>query len=288
MENLFGYGLSRRLGDLGGQGEPPTHPKLLDHLSTQFRDQGWDVKQLIRTLVTSDAYRQSSIPSEKLAKVDPLNRLYARQSRFRLDAEFVRDSALSISGLLINDIGGKSVKPYQPEGYWRHLNFPARKWQAGQGNDLYRRGLYTFHCRSFTHPAMLAFDAPSREECSAERPRSNIPQQALVLLNDPVFVEAAREFAEKILKSSQLSDEDKISFAFHHALTRKPSKEETKVIRELLENQRERYKKDQKAAMDLLKTGMKAYDTSIETSELAAWTSVSRTLLNMYETTARL
>ena len=285
---FFGYGLSRRLEDLGGQGEPPTHPKLLDHLSTQFRDQGWDVKQLIRTLVTSDAYRQSSIPSEKLAKVDPLNRLYARQSRFRLDAEFVRDSALSISGLLINDIGGKSVKPYQPEGYWRHLNFPARKWQAGQGNDLYRRGLYTFHCRSFTHPAMLAFDAPSREECSAERPRSNIPQQALVLLNDPVFVEAARVFAEKILKSSQLSDEDKISFAFHHALTRKPSKEETKVIRELLENQRERYKKDQKAAMDLLKTGMKAYDTSIETSELAAWTSVSRTLLNMYETTARL
>ena len=135
---------------------------------------------------------------------------------------------------------------------------------------------------------MLAFDAPSREECSAERPRSNIPQQALVLLNDPVFVEAARVFAEKILKSSQPSDEDKISFAFHHALTRKPSKEETKVIRELLENQRERYKKDQKAAMDLLKTGMKAYDTSIETSELAAWTSVSRTLLNMYETTARL
>ena len=247
-----------------------------------------DVKQLIRTLVASDAYRQSSIPSEKLAKVDPLNRLYARQSRFRLDAEFVRDSALSISGLLINDIGGKSVKPYQPEGYWRHLNFPARKWQAGQGNDLYRRGLYTFHCRSFTHPAMLAFDAPSREECSAERPRSNIPQQALVLLNDPVFVEAARVFAEKILKSSKPSDEDKISFAFHHALTRKPSKEETKVIRELLENQRERYKKDQKAAMDLLKTGMKAYDTSIETSELAAWTSVSRTLLNMYETTARL
>ena len=135
---------------------------------------------------------------------------------------------------------------------------------------------------------MLAFDAPSREECSAERPRSNIPQQALVLLNDPVFVEAARVFAEKILKSSQTSDDDKISFAFHHALTRKPSKEETKVILELLENQRERYKKDEKAAMDLLKTGMKAYDTSIETSELAAWTSVSRTLLNMYETTARL
>ena len=285
---FFGYGLSRRLEDLGGQGEPPTHPKLLDHLSSQFRDNGWDIKKLIRSLVTSDAYKQSSIPSEKLAKADPLNRLYARQSRFRLDAEFVRDSALSISGLLNNDIGGKSVKPYQPEGYWRHLNFPARKWQAGQGKDLYRRGLYTFHCRSFTHPAMLAFDAPSREECAAERPRSNIPQQALVLLNDPVFVEAARVFAEKILKSAQASDEEKISFAFQNALTREPSDDEIKVIQKLLKNQRQRYKEDNKSAMDLLKTGMSKYDPSIEVSELAAWTSISRSILNMYETTARL
>ena len=285
---FFGYGLSRRLEDLGGQGEPPTHPKLLDYLSLEFRDNGWDIKKLIRSLVTSDAYKQSSIPSEKLAKADPLNRLYARQSRFRLDAEFVRDSALSISGLLNNDIGGKSVKPYQPEGYWRHLNFPARKWQAGKGKDLYRRGLYTFHCRSFTHPAMLAFDAPSREECAAERPRSNIPQQALVLLNDPVFVEAARVFAEKILKSAQASDEDKISFAFHNALTREPSDDEIKVIQKLLKNQRQRYKEDNKSAMDLLKTGMSKYDPSIEVSELAAWTSISRSILNMYETTARL
>ena len=285
---FFGYGLSRRLEDLGGQGEPPTHPKLLDHLAIQFREQGWNIKELIRTLVTSDAYKQSSVPSEKLAKADPLNRLYARQSRFRLDAEFVRDSALSISGLLINDIGGKSVKPYQPAGYWRHLNFPARKWQAGQGNDLYRRGLYTFHCRSFTHPAMLAFDAPSREECAAERPRSNIPQQALVLLNDPVFVEAARVFAEKILQSNHSNDEEKIAYAFDHALTRKPNTEEIKIMQSLLQNQRERYKADEKAAIELLKTGMKAYDDSIEISELAAWTSISRTLLNMYETTARL
>ena len=285
---FFGYGLSRRLEDLGGQGEPPTHPKLLDHLAIQFRDQGWNVKKLIRTLVTSDAYKQISIPSEKLAKADPLNRLYARQSRFRLDAEFVRDSALSISGLLINDIGGKSVKPYQPAGYWRHLNFPARKWQAGQGNNLYRRGLYTFHCRSFTHPAMLAFDAPNREECAAERPRSNIPQQALVLLNDPVFVEAARVFAEKILQSNHSNDEEKIAYAFDHALTRKPNPEEIKIMQSLLQNQRERYKADEKAAIELLKTGMKAYDDSIGISELAAWTSVSRTLLNMYETTARL
>ena len=175
-----------------------------------------------------DAYKQSSVPTEKLAKNDPLNRLFARQSRYRVDAEFVRDTALSISGLLVSDIGGTSVKPYQPAGYWQHLNFPARKWQAGKGDDLYRRGLYTFHCRSFTHPAMLAFDAPSREECTAERPRSNIPQQALALLNDPVFVEAARVFAEKLLIHSNKEDLAKIHYAFQCALTRKPTKEEVK------------------------------------------------------------
>ena len=123
---FFGYGLSRRLEDLGGQGEPPTHPQLLDYLSNEFRNNGWDIKQLIRTLVTSDAYKQSSVPTEKLATADPLNRLYARQSRFRVDAEFVRDTALSISGLLVSEIGGTSVKPYQPAGYWQHLNFPSR------------------------------------------------------------------------------------------------------------------------------------------------------------------
>ncbi|MBT3666760.1 MAG: DUF1553 domain-containing protein [Opitutae bacterium] len=284
---FFGHGLSRRLEDLGGQGEPPTHPKLLDHLSTQFRNQGWDIKKLIRTLVTSDAYKQSSVPSEKLVKADPLNRLYARQSRFRLDAEFVRDSALSISGLLVNDIGGKSVKPYQPAGYWQHLNFPARKWQAGKGDDLYRRGLYTFHCRSFTHPAMLAFDAPSREECAAERPRSNIPQQALALLNDPVFVEAARVFAEKLLTHSNKEDLAKIHYAFQCALTRHPTKEEVQVMTELLSQQRKRYQEDEEAALSLMKTGEKTYNKNLSISELAAWTSVSRTLLNMYETTAR-
>jgi hypothetical protein len=284
---FFGYGLSRRLEDLGGQGEPPTHPKLLDHLASEFRNSGWDIKKLIRTLVTSDAYKQSSVPTEELAKNDPLNRLYARQSRYRVDAEFVRDTALSISGLLVSDIGGTSVKPYQPAGYWQHLNFPARKWQAGKGDDLYRRSLYTFHCRSFPHPAMLAFDAPSREECTAERPRSNIPQQALALLNDPVFVEAARVFAEKLLTHSNKEDLAKIHYAFQCALTRKPTKEEVQVMTELLSQQRKRYQEDEGAALALVKTGQKTYNKEINVSELAAWTSVSRTLLNMYETTAR-
>lgn len=284
---FFGYGLSRRLEDLGGQGEPPTHPKLLDHLSTQFRNNEWNIKKLIRTIVTSESYKQSSTPSDRLAKADPLNRMYARQSRFRIDAEFVRDTALSVSGLLSPKVGGISVKPYQPAGYWQHLNFPARKWQAGKGSDIYRRGLYTFHCRSFTHPAMLAFDAPSREECTAERPRSNIPQQALVMLNDPVFVEAARAFAENLLSHSIEGDEAKINRAFQQALTRRPTPDELKVITSLLSRQRERYQEDEKSALALIKTGQKEYDSSIQSEELAAWTSVTRALLNMYETTAR-
>ncbi|MFL2939112.1 MAG: DUF1553 domain-containing protein [Opitutales bacterium] len=273
--------------DLGGQGEPPTHADLLDHLATDFRTNQWNIKKLIRTLITSQAYKQSSTPSEKLASADPLNRLYARQSRFRIDAEFVRDSALSISGLLVPKIGGISVKPYQPAGYWQHLNFPARKWQAGTGEDLYRRGLYTFHCRSFTHPAMLAFDAPSREECSAERPRSNIPQQALVLLNDPVFVEAARTFADKLLSLSEASDSERIEQSFQWALTRMPTKQEKKVLIDLLAEQRIRYQKDQASALAFVQTGEKPLNPDRSVIELAAWTSVTRALLNLYETTAR-
>ena len=284
---FFGYGLSRRLDDLGGQGEPPTHPEILDHLATGFRDGKWDVKALVRNIVTSQAYRQSSLPRGTLATDDPGNRHYARQSRFRVDAEFVRDSALSISGLLVQKIGGKSVKPYQPAGYWQHLNFPARKWQAGQGDELYRRSLYTFVCRSFPHPAMVAFDAPSREECAAERPRSNIPQQALVLLNDPVFVEAAKALAERLLKEGEATDAQRLEKIFSLTLTRKPTKQEQTILLELLAQQRKRYQDDEKSALELLSTGVKPIDQSLKPAELAAWTSISRAMLNLYETTAR-
>ena len=286
-KRFFGYGLSRRLDDLGGQGEPPTHPELLDHLASGFRDGKWDVKALVRKMVTSQAYRQGSTPTPKLAKDDPGNRHYARQSRFRVDAEFVRDSTLSISGLLVQKIGGKSVKPYQPAGYWQHLNFPARKWQAGKGDELYRRSLYTFVCRSFPHPAMVAFDAPSREECAAERPRSNIPQQALVLLNDPVFVEAAKALAERLLKEGEATDAQRLEKIFSLTLTRKPTKQEQDLLLELLTEQRKRYKDDEKSALELLSTGVKPVDKSLNSSELAAWTSISRAMLNLYETTAR-
>ena len=284
---FFGYGLSRRLDDLGGQGEPPTHPELLDHLAADFRDNGWNIKRLVKLLVTSGAYRQSSVASNALAEQDPANRIFARQSRFRLEAEFVRDSALSISNLLAPTLGGKSVKPYQPAGYWRHLNFPARKWQASQGEDLHRRSLYTFVCRSFPHPAMVAFDAPSREECVAERPRSNIPQQALVLLNDPSFVEAARVLAARILREAKGSDDERLRHAFRLALTRSPSPKEKEILTGLLETQRKRYEKSPEDAKKLLATGGTTADTDLPAHELAAWTTLSRALLNLYETTAR-
>ncbi|MBG31262.1 MAG: peptidylprolyl isomerase [Opitutae bacterium] len=284
---FFGYGLSRRLDDLGGQGEPPTNPELLDYLAADFRDTGWDVKRLIKFMVMSGTYRQSSAVSEELLEKDPANRLFARQTRFRLDAEFVRDTALSVSNLLSPNIGGKSVKPYQPAGYWRHLNFPARKWQQSKGDELYRRSLYTFVCRSFPHPAMVAFDAPSREECVAERPRSNIPQQALVLLNDPVFVEAARALAERLLMEIKGNDDTRLALAFKLALTREPSAKERQILSKLLAAQRERYKANPEDAKKLIATGSKQVAANLESHELAAWTSIARALLNIYETTAR-
>ncbi len=166
---FYGHGIARTLNDLGGQGEWPTHPKLLDWLSVEFVESGWDVKHMVRLMVTSRTYRQSSQPSPELRQRDPNNRLFARQSRFRLDAEFVRDNVLDVSGLLVETIGGPSVKPYQPEGYWQHLNFPTRRWQKDSGDALYRRGLYTWWQRTFLHPSLLAFDATSREECTAQR-----------------------------------------------------------------------------------------------------------------------
>lgn len=284
---FFGKGLARNLDDLGGQGEPPTHPELLDWLAIDFRDSGWDIKRLVRLMVTSNAYAQSSTPSAGHLTKDPLNQLFGRQGRWRLEAEFVRDTALSISGLLITDtIGGRSAKPYQPTGYWQHLNFPRRQWQAESGSNLYRRGLYTFWCRSFLHPALLAFDAPSREECTAQRSRSNTPQQALVLLNDPVFVEASRVFAKQIMSSAN-EKEDQIAWAIRQAMSRDPRAEEITVLRQLYEKQLEHFMKSPQDALDLLQVGAAETTDAQQPDQLAAWTQVARAILNAYETTSR-
>jgi hypothetical protein len=284
---FFGQGLSKILDDLGSQGEWPTHPELLDWLAVEFMDSGWDVKHMVRLLVTSGTYRQSSHPRSELKEADPYNRLVARQTPFRLDAEMVRDSALAISGLLSDKIGGPSVFPYQPPGYWAALNFPPREWHNDKGEKLYRRGMYTHWQRSFPHPSLLAFDAPSREECTCERARSNIPQQALVLLNDPTYVEAARVFAERIIKEGGTSVDERLTWAFTCALSRNPRPEEMHILAELFAKHAREYSQDVASAQQLLTSGDHPASKNLNTSQLAAWTSVARAILNLHEAITR-
>jgi len=283
----FGTGISKRLDDLGAQGEWPVHPELLDWLAIELMDGNWDVKKALKLIVTSSAYRQSSKPSKELRERDPYNRLIGCQSRWRLDAESVRDNALAVSGLLIRRIGGDSVKPYQPRGYWSFLNFPTREWENDKGEEAYRRGLYTWWQRTFIHPGLMAFDAPNREECCAERARSNIPQQALVLLNDPTYVEAARTFAEHIVKDGGATPADRIGYAYRRALARKPTAKELEVLTELQSKHQQQYKTDSKAAEQALAVGQAPAPKDRDAAELASWTSVARAILNLHETITR-
>jgi hypothetical protein len=286
-KQFFGNGISKVLEDLGAQGEPPANPALLDWLACEFVDSGWDVKHLVRLMVNSNVYKQTSTTSKSLLAADPNNREFVRQSRFRLEAEEVRDNALAISGLLSLKLGGPSVKPYQPERYWENLNFPVRDWTADKGESQYRRGLYTWWQRSFLHPSLLAFDAPSREECTAERNRSNIPQQALVLLNDPTYVEAARAFGVGILTRASGSPEQKLAWACQQALQRNPSASEQKTLLMVYNQQLAAYKADSAAVEALLKTGYAPLPAALDKPELAAWTHVARVLLNLHETITR-
>lgn len=288
MAQYFGKGLSKMLDDLGTQGEPPVNPELLDWLACEFMESGWDVRHMVRTIVTSETYKQVSTASKDLRERDPDNRELARQTPMRIDAELVRDNALFISGLLDMHIGGPSVKPYQPENYWENLNFPIRSYDADTGPAQYRRGMYTWWQRSFLHPSMLSFDAPSREECTAERNRSNLPQQALILLNDPTYVEAARNFATRILRDLPKADmSERIIWAWGQTVQRKPTVEELSTTTKLLEKQLLTYQNDLKSADELLRTGLSPVPTELSKSELAAWTHLARVLLNLHETITR-
>ena len=282
----FGQGLSKTVEDLGTQGEWPTHPELLEWLSVEFRDSGWDMKQMIRLIVTSEAYRRSSVLSREARAADPFNRLLSSQSRVRLDAEFIRDNALAVAGLLSPRIGGESDFPYQPAGYWEYLNFPGRTWPDDSGERQHRRGMYTHWQRSFLHPSLLAFDAPSREECVADRPKSNTPQQALTLLNDPTYIEAARAFAVRILKEGGSDMPSRLKWAYHQVLSREPHADEITLLEGVLQKQAERFKADPAAVKQLLAVGQPPGEVNAE--ELAAWTSVARILLNLHETITRL
>jgi hypothetical protein len=238
-------------------------------------------------MVMSRAYRQSSVPTKEALGKDPANDLFSRQNRFRLDAEFIRDNALEVSGLLIDKVGGPSVKPYQPAGYWQYLNFPKREWENDHGDDQYRRGLYTYWQRTFLHPSLAAFDASSREECTVDRPRSNTPQQALVLLNDPTYVEAARALAAKILQSGGSTIDERLRFAFQRVLIRDPRLDETAVLAKLVEKHRQEFAADKSTAENLLTTGDLKSPANLDAAELAAWTSVCRVLLNLHEAITR-
>jgi hypothetical protein len=310
---FFGIGLSKVLDDLGSQGEWPTHPELLDWLASEFMQpsncglriadcglkntsktqlQGWNVKHLIRLIVTSHTYRQSSVENPQSTIHNPQsedldNRLLARQKPFRVDAEIIRDIALSVSGLLVEKFGGASIRPVQPERYLAALNFPVRDYSEDRGESLYRRGLYVHWQRTFLHPSLSAFDAPSREECTVNRVNSNTPLQALVLLNDPIFVEAARVFAAHTLKEGGATSHAQIAWAFERATGRKPNAKEASVLAALYQKSLLSFQRDPAGARELTTVGDAPTAKELNISRLAAMTTVTRTILNLHETITR-
>ena len=284
-KQLFGRGLVTTMGDFGVRGELPSHPQLLDWLATEFVRTGWDVKALQKKIMMSATYRQASRYRAETARVDPYNGLLARQSRFRLSAEGIRDVALSIGGLLNDDIGGPSVYPFQPEGYYADKG--RWKWPQSEGRALYRRGLYTFWRRTTMYPAFQIFDAPSRETCVVNRARTNTPLQALVTLNDPTFVQAARTFAKRILERGGDARDTRLAFAFRSAVCRAPDPNELETLERLYETQRKRFESDLPAAKALTRDESVSADKGFDVAELATWTAVANVLLNLDETITR-
>ena len=284
---MFGRGLVNSLGDFGAQGQVPTHSELLDWLATEFVESGWDIKHMVKLIAMSKTYRQSSHATAATLERDPENKLLARQGRWRLDAEFVRDNALKISGLLSSKVGGPSVRPYQPAGYLAHLNFPRRSWKHDAGENQYRRGLYTFWQRTFLHPSLASFDAPSREECTVQRPVSNTPLQALVLLNDPTYVEAGRELARRMISEGGKTEAERLRFGFREALSRDASPTELRLLTALVKKHRTQFKANVAEAAKIQKAGIKPVPAGVDPAELAAWTSAARTILNLHETITR-
>lgn len=283
-QQCFGEGLVRTAEDFGTQGEPPAHPELLDWLAVTFRDSGWDVKEMLRRIVTSTTYRQNS---SKRDQRDPDNRLLASGPRGRLSAEMLRDQALAASDLLVGTIGGPSVKPYQPPGLWEAVSYNAEDtYVADAGDGLWRRSLYTYVKRQAPPPLMLIYDGPTREKCIIRRPRTNTPLQALLLLNDPVFVEAARMLADRSLASVG-DDAEKLRGLWRRVLVRDASQEELVLLEGLLARQRERFANAPSAARQLLAVGEAKHDGKLDVQELAAWTVVAQAVLNLDEAMTR-
>lgn len=312
-QQCFGEGLVRTLNDFGAQGEAPTHPELLDWLAVHLIENGWDVKAMLKLIVMSATYRQSSAvealnreivepwkPSDpanrfhastlqrfNLLARDPENRLLARGPRFRLSAEMIRDQALAASGLIVERIGGPSVKPYQPPGLWEAVSYDGElTYEQDRGDGLWRRSLYTFWKRQSPPPALLTFDGPTRETCVVRRARTNTPLQALVLLNDTTYIEAARALAALAL--AQPGDDDaRLSFAFRRVTARAPANDELAVLKNLLTKERARFEQNPGAARQLIAVGASSAGRELDITELAAWSATTHAILNLDETVTR-
>ncbi len=289
-QQFFGVGLVKTSADFGSQGEPPSHPELLDWMAVSFRESGWDVKKLVRFFVTSAAFRQSAVAPAALWKRDPENRLLARGPRLRLDAEAVRDNVLFVSGLMDHTMGGKGVRPYQPPNIWEPVGFVGSNtanYTQDHGSALYRRSIYTFLKRTAPPPFMVNFDGPSREQACTARERSNTPMQALQLMNDVQHVEAARAFAQRIMTEGGASPEERITFAYRTVLSRKPAADEIAIVKSAYEQHLASYKQTPEAATKLIKQGESKPKAGLAEPELAAWTMVANLVLNLDETITR-
>jgi len=283
-ETLFGVGLVRTAEEFGSQGELPSHPGLLDWLAVEFMEKKWDVNHMIRLMVTSAAYRQSSRVTPELAAMDPDNRLLARGPRFRLSAEMIRDQALAVAGLLSPKLYGPPVRPPQPKLGLSAAFGSGTDWETSAGEDRYRRALYTTWRRSNPYPSMTTFDAPNREVCQVRRERSNTPLQALVTLNDPVYMEAAQALARRLVAVGGSTAVERIRFGYRVCLSRNPSEDELNRLTTFHAKSVERFRADPAKAKDVATKPLGEPPAGVDVAELAAWTMVGNVLLNLDET----
>lgn len=287
-QQLFGVGIVKTVDDFGTQGDWPSHPELLDWLAVELVESGWNIQHVLKLIVTSATYRQTSNSASESFANDPENRLLARGPRFRMRAEMLRDNALAISGLLVEKIGGPSVKPYQPSGLWKAVTYDgASEYVPEKGESLYRRSLYSFWKRQSPPPNMLVFDAPTRETCTAQRSQTNTPLQALALMNDPTFIEASRKLAERMMTSSADNNLDRVELVFRLATARKPTNDEIRILLDFFELQKTTFLKKQDDAGRLLSVGDAKRNQSLDAATLAAWTTVASMILTLDETVTK-
>ena len=286
---LFGKGIVKSVSDFGTQGAWPTHPELLDWLATDFVKNGWNIKRTFKQIVMSATYRQTSKLNRELYTKDPENLLLARGPRFRLQGEFVRDNALAVSGLLVDKAGGPGVRPYQPPGLWNEVSLSGNvRFRQDSGENLYRKSMYTYWKRSAPAPSMTIFDAPTREKCMVERPRTNTPLQALVTMNDPQFTEAARNLAQRMIKEGGKTPQERVTFGYRLVASRQPKPIVANILLAAYNEELENFKKNAEAANKLLGIGASKRDETIGVAEHAAWTIVASMLLNLDEVITRL